>query len=86
MKRCSEVKWREDLPGFHESAAEADIGDLVWNPKMGEGHVLVRMGEPQQFGWEEPWSVPECECGQVDMLDHHTFLLGRSSSSGDEGA
>lgn len=78
---CADVRWREDGVGFRESAADAKIGDLIWQPKGGEGHLLVGHSEPFRYGWEDPWTVPVCECGGLDILDHHVFILARGVPS-----
>lgn len=49
----------------HVHVAEADIGALLWNPKGGEGHVLlarVACGSAIGVG-EHPDRVADCGCG-----------------------
>lgn len=39
--RCADVTWAMRGKDAGMSAADADVGDLLWNPKGGDGHVLV---------------------------------------------
>lgn len=75
--RCADVTFDMADSHFGEAPNNVKFGDLVWQPKGGEGHVIsaTRM---HQEGWEQPWSVPVCECGDVDMLDHHVVVLARA--------
>jgi len=66
-------------------------GDLVWDPKMGEGHVIVGtkccdggdfycgycagMLTTRSHYCEADW--PVCECGRFDAGDHHGYTLRR---------
>jgi hypothetical protein len=69
------------------------VGDLVWNPKMGDGHVLVSektcsgdfycgycggMCYWTKSGYCEG-IFPQCECGSFDVCDHHGWIIARSS-------
>jgi hypothetical protein len=76
---CKDIRYDMQGEGFKESTSDAQIGDLIWDPKMGDGHILVRMSKPFQIGYEQPWTVPECDCGKLDILDHHTYILARMS-------
>ena len=76
----------------------ADIGDLLWDPKGGDGHVLVaevRCGEKHNGrtvdcgcgGWVGPCSAltQVCECGEDgSWRDHHYEILARLSGSSHE--
>jgi hypothetical protein len=75
-----------------QSVADASVGDLLWNPKAGEGHVLVaevacesthngRSVDCGCGGWGLqpcPCNTLVCECGEDDSWrDHHYFILAR---------
>lgn len=83
---------RDDSYG--QPASDADLGDLLWNPKSGDGHVLVaevRCGDRHNGrsvdcgcgGWGTnpcPSTTLVCECGQDgSWRDHHYELLARAS-------
>jgi hypothetical protein len=80
--------------GLGDPAYEAEVGDLLWNPKAGEGHVLVaevRCGEKHHGrrvdcgcgGWGSqpcPSTTTVCECGEDGSFrDHHFEILARRS-------
>lgn len=89
--KCAEVTWdMRDENTFRESHVGAEVGDLLWNPKMPEGHVLVaevRCGEKHNGrtvdcgcgGWGShpcPSTSLVCECGEDNSWrDHHYYLL-----------
>jgi hypothetical protein len=85
---CADVTFEMQDEHFEESAADANPGDLLWDFKGADGeqgHVLTdRESEPQQIGWEKPWTMRLCECGKVDLGDHHVVLLARAASLGVE--
>ena len=69
-----------------------EIGDLLWNPKGGDGHVIaakVRCGEQHNGrqvdcgcgGWGSlpcDSDTPVCECGEDgSWRDHHYWVLAR---------
>ncbi len=64
-KICAEVSF--DLgDGELRSTAGVHIADLLWNPKGGEGHVLikeVRCGEPLATGPHPEWKATCGVCG-----------------------
>lgn len=78
IDRCSEVSFSLADAHYGESPIDTEIGDLVWDPKMGDGHVIAGDSESFSFGWEDPWTVHVCECGRVDLLDHHVVILARA--------
>lgn len=39
--KCSDVTWELRGEGCDDTAWKAEVGDLLWNPKMGEGHVML---------------------------------------------
>lgn len=86
--RCAEVTY--DMADRHkgEPTYEANVGSLLWDPKMGAGHVVVREAPCNGStincgcgGWgSEPCKslVLICECGQDDSYrDHHDYILAR---------
>jgi hypothetical protein len=83
-ERCADVKCRED----HNPAWwEAEVGDELWNPKAGEGHVIVaevpcdegRTADCGCGGWLSQRCTSTtlvCECGEDNSWrDHHYELL-----------
>lgn len=75
---------------YHDAA----VGDLLWNPKMGEGHVLVadlrcgslvgdRRVDCGCAGWGSqpcPSMTLVCQCGEDgSWRDHHYVMLARRS-------
>ncbi len=73
---------------------KADVGDLLWNPKMGDGHVLVadvrcgslvngRRVDCGCGGWgSQPCRSMTlvCQCGEDgSWRDHHYVVLARRS-------
>lgn len=78
--RCDQVVW-------HEVDEETKrllprLGDVVWDPKMGEGHFLLRVNRCSEkycgycAGLIGDHEYADCECGQVD-IDHHVYVLDR---------
>lgn len=73
------------VTGPHTGLSDWDVGDLVWNPKMGEGHVLTgtrECGPDWYCGYCGQWdggcgTWVRCECGDFDPGDHHGYLLAR---------
>lgn len=92
---CTNVTWDMRGTGAGRPAYEADsIGDLLWNPKGGEGHVVVaevRCGEKFNDrtvdcgcgGWGMqpcPSTTMVCECGEDgSWRDHHYEVLAIAS-------
>jgi hypothetical protein len=91
---CAEVTWNMRDENYDQSAVLAELGDLLWNPKMPEGHVLVaevRCGEKYNGrtidcgcgGWGMnpcPSTTLVCECGEDgSSRDHHYVILARMS-------
>lgn len=82
--RCADVSW--DSTSFVERAIpELHAGLLVWDPKdcRDHGHVLaaeVTCGEDGHYcGYCGGFSKHEmwvCECGKVDLCDHHVMFSG----------
>jgi hypothetical protein len=98
---CAAVDWdmRDDSHGT--SSIEAEVGDLVWNPKAGEGHVLAieapcgstHNGLPVDCGcggWGLnpcPGTSLICECGEDNSSrDHHYVMLARGPGQMGESA
>jgi hypothetical protein len=94
VQKCADVSYDMRGLGAGDSAAYADLGDLLWNPKMGEGHVLVaevpcnseyngRRVDCGCGGWGMrpcPSTTLICECGQDgSWRDHHYAVLARRS-------
>lgn len=91
VKRCADVTY--DMADQHcgESHCDSDVGDLLWNPKMGDGHILVAEAPcGSQYngkrvdcccgGWIPACSSPSCicECGEDNSWrDHHYEILAK---------
>lgn len=80
------------VTGPHTGRRDWETGDLVWDPKMGEGHVIVGTRECNGKDWYCGYcggmmSSPSgycgtwdrCECGEFDPGDHHGYLLAKAS-------
>jgi hypothetical protein len=76
---CSQVTFDMQDESYGDSTADAEIFDLVWNYRGGDGHVLVAQRKVQ-YGWEEPWPVWLCECDTIDVLDHKVVMLARHTA------
>lgn len=60
---CAEVTYDMAGTGLGDPAYDADVGDLLWNPKGGDGHVLVtevRCGTGRIGKYNTP---ADCGCG-----------------------
>jgi hypothetical protein len=88
-----------DVPQAVPEAADAlaydgEVGDLLWNPKAGDGHVLVaevpcggefkgRSVDCGCGGWGVvpcPSTTVVCECGEDgSWRDHHYEILARAA-------
>lgn len=92
---CAEVTWEMQDESLHESAADAELGDLLWNPKSPAGHVLVaevacgakhngRTVDCGCGGWGMqpcPSTTLICGCGEDgSWRDHHYYLLARANA------
>lgn len=91
VKRCADVTWEMRGRGAGLPDHRASLGDLLWDPKMGEGHVLIaevlcgdrkHTGMPADCscgGWGQrpcPSTTLVCECGtDGSMRDHHWQIL-----------
>jgi hypothetical protein len=91
---CAAVTYDMAGPGLGDPPYDAGVGDLLWNPKAGAGHVLVaevecgtehngRRVDCGCGGWgKQPcgsW-VLVCECGEDDSFrDHHYEILSLES-------
>lgn len=79
---------------YGEPAHDAAVGDLLWNPKDGSGHLIVaeipcgseRDGRRVNCGCEGYGALPcpsttlICECGEdSSWRDHHYCLLARAA-------
>ena len=97
--RCQDVTWEMGDPDClaaadnpHSGRCDWEIGDLVYDPKMGEGHILTgtRVCGPDWYcgycggmcdtpsGGCGEWLC--CECGGFDPGDHHGFLLAKAKA------
>lgn len=74
--KCSDFSW-DDLRESDRDLRPFEVGDVVWNPKGGGAHLLVGE-EIRQYAWV---TVPVliCECGYIDMEDHHVFVLRKAA-------
>lgn len=90
LTKCSEVTYDMCDSDKHEPHYLANVGDLLWNPKSGDGHVLVSetiCGQKyngrtvncgcQGYGIQPcPNTTLVCECGEDDSWrDHHYELI-----------
>ena len=91
--RCQDVTFDQEVPADRDRR-DYEVGDLAWQPKMGEGHVIVGFercdGHAFYCGYcagmltsesgycEGEW--PQCECGGFDAGDHHNFMLAKRPS------
>lgn len=92
-ERCSEVSFDMRDDNYGQPLSEAEVGDLLWNPKGPEGHVLVgelpcdggRTADCGCGGWGMqpcPSTTLVCECGEDDSWrDHHYALLAKRTRS-----
>jgi hypothetical protein len=93
VRTCAEVTFDMAGEGFREPSYHGEVGDLLWNPKAGEGHVLMREvpcdgGKTADCGCGGWGSQPcpsislICECGEDSSYrDHHYVLLARSADA-----
>jgi hypothetical protein len=90
---CAAVDFEMADEHYREAAYTAELGDLLWNPKGPEGHVLVaelpcgadfkgRSVDCGCGGWGMnpcPSTTLVCECGQDgSWRDHHYEILARA--------
>ena len=75
---CSDFSW-DDCREEDRNRVDWEDGDVVWNPKDPGAHVLNGRTEERTYGWTTV-TFPRCECGQVDMEDHHVFMLKKSDT------
>jgi hypothetical protein len=77
IDKCKDVKW--STTEFSQKVRPVlRTGSLVWDPKMGEGHVLV--AQEKVVYWVEPDIIWLCECGHWDWQDHHTYFDSKDSN------
>lgn len=63
-KRCADVTFDMRDGTYGQPSYEAELGDLLWNPKAGDGHVLVREARCNASRRREPGEQPvDCGCG-----------------------
>lgn len=63
-ERCADVTYDMAGTGRGDPEYDADLGDLLWNPKAGEGHVLTRELRCNQTRVREPGEpIVDCSCG-----------------------
>lgn len=88
IKRCSDVTW--EMGPKNATLTTLQIrsrwplppGTLIWQPKGGEGHVVVEGEEERNYGMGmTPLKFPICQCGQLDFEDHHWVILRRGLMS-----
>ncbi len=87
---CAAVTWDMRNTQYGGPEWSAKVGDLLWNPKMGDGHVLVaevpcgadhngRRANCGCEGWGRqpcPSMTLVCECGEDgSWRDHHYVTL-----------
>lgn len=89
---CAAVEFDMRDTAYGQPWYDANLGDLLWNPKGGDGHALTaeaKCGETHNGkrvdcgcgGWtSRPCTAPTliCECGQDgSWRDHHYEMLAR---------
>lgn len=65
---CIEVTW-EFSRDTRDRISDAEVGDLLWNPKGGEGHVLIKelvCGELTGTGEHPEWPANCVGCGTCE--------------------
>jgi hypothetical protein len=92
--RCADVNFDMRDAHYGEPAYDGEVGDLLWNPKAGDGHVLVaevpcggefkgRSVDCGCGGWGVvpcPSTTVVCECGEDgSWRDHHYEILARAA-------
>jgi hypothetical protein len=93
---CAEVRFDMRGGSYGGSITDAEVGDLLYNPKGGDGHVLVaevQCGAQHNGhkvdcgcgGWGMracPSTTLICECGEDgSWRDHHYVMLATRSPS-----
>lgn len=90
--KCSEVEYDMQGEGFKDSWYEGiQIGSLIYNPKMGQGHVITRIekcncnvgakapiyncGCDGYFNKECDVPVYVCECGEDNSWRDHHYFM-----------
>ncbi len=85
-EHCAQVDYVDHRgEGYEDRPYTANVGDLVWDPKMGEGHIIagtVTCGKDRNYcgycgGMGEDHEYLVCMCGGFDVCDHHGFVLAR---------
>jgi hypothetical protein len=75
---CAAVDFDMADEHYGEPASDANVGDLLWNPKAGEGHVLVaEVGCGAGSGErDEKYGLVDCGCGGwlMDRTPHTTLV------------
>lgn len=64
--KCADVTFDMRDEHYGEAEPTADLGDLLWNPKAGDGHVLVRearCGIDKMGGGRFADLEADCGCG-----------------------
>jgi hypothetical protein len=82
---CAEVTFEMADEHYREPAWDANLGDLLWNPKAGNGHVLV--AEVACNAWnsehDEKYGIVDCGCGGwLSNPSHHTTLVCECGQDG----
>jgi hypothetical protein len=89
--RCAEVTFEMRDDSYGRPVYEGDVGDLLWDPKGGEGHILVAKaacGSENRHngrrvncgcgGWGSqpcPCLTLICECGEDGSWRDHHYCL-----------
>jgi hypothetical protein len=69
-----------DCPEIQQDGRKHVMGDLFWQPKIGELCIFVLPRERVQYGGETPWYEPillSCTDRHEHTLDHHAVFLPR---------
>jgi hypothetical protein len=82
--RCADVRFEMGDDHYEESGASAQPGDLLWDMKGGEGHVLTDRAVSVTEGWTT-YEEQLCECLPYGLLgDHHVVILARKPPDPEE--
>ena len=61
--KCADVNCDMAGEGDGDPAWDAELGDLLWNPKAGEGHVLVEEARCGTGSYGRYATPADCGCG-----------------------
>lgn len=71
--KCSNYSWNDLVEG-DRNRVDYEIGDVLWNPKGGEPHIITHYEAVKYWGSQYTINEWRCECGGLD-IDHHVFML-----------